>query len=178
MTPKTSSGRWLAGITVSVLVLAIVAVVVTLTAGSGDADPLPEGSPEATVQDFIIAVDRGELDQAYAMLHPDVQAGCPPSDFRQFVRGGEDSGFRVALNAVDRIGDQVHVVVDVTTFSGRPPFDFSEYTNTARFVLEGSEDSWTIVEAPWPFSGCPYRPPLPTATPTPTPTPAVTPAAS
>jgi len=174
MTPKTSSGRWLAGISVSVVALAIIAVIVTLVAGSGDPEPLPEGSPEAAVQDFILAVDKGEFEAAYALLHPELRDVCPISEFRRYVGDGRDAGFRVALRSVDLIADEAHVAVAVTSFSGRPPFDFSEYTNEALFVLVEVDGAWMIKEAPWPFGGCHFIP-RPTATPTPTPTPTSTP---
>jgi hypothetical protein len=180
MTPRTSSGRWLAGITVSVVVLAIIAVVVTLVAGSGDPPELPDGSPEAVVQDFILAVDNGEYQAAYELLHPFVRTNCPISEFRRYIEPGRDSEFRVSLRSVEEVGNEAHVTVDVTSFYGNPPFDFSESTQTSTFVLVQEDGAWLISEAPpWPFSNCPYYPErLPTSTPTPTPTPAtsVTPA--
>jgi hypothetical protein len=157
------------------VVLAIVAVIVTLVAGAGDPEPLPEGSPEKAVQDFILAVDDGDFEAAYAMLHPDLQDTCPVSDFRRYIGEGRDSGFRVSLKSVDYIREEAHVTVAVTTFSGSPPFDFSEYTSDSLFVAVQVDGTWLIREAPWPFSGCPYLPPKPTATPTRTPTPTDTP---
>ena len=54
--PTTSSARWLAGMTAGVGALGVIAVIVTLLASSGDPEPLPPGSPEARVQDFIYVV--------------------------------------------------------------------------------------------------------------------------
>ena len=178
MTPKTSSGRWLAGISISVVVLAIVAVIVTLVAGSGDPKPLPSGSPEAAVQDFILAVDKGDYNTAYAMLHPDVQDYCSPTDFASNLTNQRDNSLRISLKSVDTIAGQTHVTVDITNFYGSPPFDYSESTYPAMFVVEQVDGTWMIQEAPYQFSGCAYRLKPPTPTPSPTPTPTVTPAAS
>ena len=175
--PQSSSARWLAGITAGVVLLAVIAVVVTLAAGSGDPEPLPVGSPEAAVQDFIIAIDDGDLAAAYLMLDDDVRGQCLERDFVNRLDSGRDSDMRVQLESVIFFDDGASVTVRIKSFSGSPPFDFSESNYTSSFRLRQVGDTWTILNAPWPFSSCGYREPLPvpTATPTPTPTVAVTP---
>lgn len=176
--PTTSSGRWLAGMTVGVVALGLIAVIVTLLASSGDPTPLPPGSPEARVQDFILAIDDGAFDVAYDMLANEVTDNCTQSDFRRHVADGERAGLRVELDSVDLYDDEADVSVNVTSFSGSPPFDFSQNTYKARFALTRSDGGWAIDEAPWPFSGCPFPRPKPTATPAATPTPTASPTAS
>ena len=177
--PESSSARWLAGITAGVVLLAVVAVVVTLAAGSGDPEPLPEGSPEAVVQDFIIAIDDGDYSVAYRLLDEDARSQCLENDFRNRVSRGQSTDMRVQLDSVHLFDDEASVTVKVRTFSGSPPFDFSESNYTTTFQLLDVDGEWTILNAPWPFSGCgfparPIIPPLvPTATPSPTPAPAV-----
>jgi hypothetical protein len=167
--PTTSSGRWLAGMAIGVAALAITAVIVTLAASSGDPTSLPAGSPEARVQDFVLAIDDGEIDLAYGMLAPVISDNCSALDFRRFVDTGRSSDLRVELDNVDLIGDDAIVNVKVTSFSGSPPFDFSENQYNARFSLSKIDGAWVVMEAPWPFSGCPPPPLKPAPTPTATP---------
>jgi hypothetical protein len=172
MLPQTSSGRWLAGITAGVLALIIISIVVTLVA-AGNAEPLPEGSPEAAVQNYLQAIDDGDLTAAYAMLADDRQATCDATEYRQFTQGGRDADMRLSLDNVDVIDTTALVAVRVTSFRGDPPFDFSENSYSALFQLELVDGTWRVEEAPWPFSGCPFVPrklpleqkPTPTATP-------------
>lgn len=174
--PTTSSARWLAGMTAGVVALGVIAVIVTLLASSGDPEPLPPGSPEARVQDFILAIDDGAVDVAYDMLASTAIDECAQADFRRHISDGQSAGLRVELDSVDRYGDEADVTVSVTSFRGSPPFDFSKSKQEARFALTKSDDDWLLTEAPWPFSGCPFPRLKPTATPTPQPVPS--PAAS
>ena len=168
--PQTSSARWLAGITASVVLLAVIAIVVTLAAGSGDPVPLPEGSPEAAVQDFIIAIDDGDYAAAYRHFDEETRTQCVENDFRNSVSSGRNADMRVQLESVDLFdsGD-ANVTVRVRTFSGSPPFDFSESNYSTTFQLREVDGQWVILNAPWPFSGCfaprkVIRPPTPTPT--------------
>lgn len=174
--PQTSSARWLAGITAGVVLLAVIAIVVTLAAGSGDPDRLPEGSPEAAILDFIVAIDDGDYSAAYRLLAQDARDQCLENDFRSRVSHGRDTDMRVQLENVDIFGEEAGVTVKVRTFSGSPPFDFSETNRTVSFQLRKTDGEWAILNAPWPFSGCSMVPrnPIPTASPTPTPSPAPT----
>ncbi len=154
--PTTSSGRWLVGIAVGVGALVILSLAVTLFSSGTPPRLLPVGSPEARVQDFILAIDDGELDAAYDMLDPDAVADCSRADFRQRASYGERAGLRVALHSVDIYNDQADVSVSVSSFSGSPPFDFSESNYDVRFALAKHDQTWAITLAPWPFSGCPF----------------------
>ena len=172
MLPQTSSGRWLAGITAGVVALMIVAVGVTLVADSGDPTPLPQGSPEAAVQAFVQAIDDGGFAAGYDMLHPDLRATCDEIDFRAKTVRGSDTDMRVSLANVDTFEDTAYVTVNIRSFSGSPPFDFSENSYEVHFVLKQTDDGWRIFENSWPFGGC-FRVPLklpPTPVPTVTPT--------
>ena len=155
----------------------VVAVAVTLAAGSGDPEPLPEGSPEAAVQRFIVFIDDGNYLPAYRLLDEDARSQCVANDFRATVSRGRSTDMRVRLHSVDLFDGEASVTVEVRTFSGSPPFDFSESNYTATFQLRDVDGAWTVLSAPWPFSGCRFDrrlvpTPPPTATPTPTPTPA------
>ena len=166
--PTTSSGRWLTGMVVGVIAIAIIAIVVTIFASSGDPELLPVGSPEAKIQDFVLAIDDGAFDVAHAMLSPEVGDGCSLTDFRRYVRDGQQSGLRVELENINVYGELADVTVNVSSFSGTPPFDFSENKHETYFALERTGEAWAITQAPWPFTGCPFVPLQAKPTPAPT----------
>ena len=168
MIPQTSSARWLAGIALAVAALAVTAVIVTIAAGSGDPEPLPKGTPQAAVQDYILAIDHGEFDAAYDLLDTPLRENCEASEFRRQIRFGEGADIRVRLETVRTFEDEADVTVGITSFSGSPPFDFSERTHTATFSLRQGE-GWRITQAPYPFHGCPFSVPIPKPTATPVP---------
>ena len=178
MIPKTSSGRWLAGITTAVGALVVISVVVALATGTDTPPLLAEDTPEGTVQRYIIAFQDADYTAAYALLTEDAHERCPIEEFRKQRRLGDRDDARVRLDATRPAGDDVEVSVSVTRFSGSPPFGVSEHTSTYYYLLTETDEGWRIADAPWPF-GCPFglEPggrliPPPPAPPTPTPTPA------
>ena len=175
MIPKTSSGRWLAGITAAVGALVVISLVVALATGTDDPPLLAEDTPEGTVQRYIVAFQDGDYATAYALLTEGARAQCPIEEFRRARRVRDDDDPRVRLDGTRPAGDDVEVSVSVTRFSGSPPFGVSEYTQTYHYLVTETDDGWRIVDALWPF-GCPFGierairlPPAHTPTPMPTP---------
>ena len=154
--PTTSSARWLAGITAVVATLGVIAVIVSFQASRSNPDPLSPGSPEAQVQQFILAIDDGAFDVAYDMLSDAATDQCTQADFRRHIADYPHEGMTVQLDSVDLYGNEADVSVTVTSFNGSPPFDFSESSYKARFTLLRSGDRWSVNKAPWPFSDCPF----------------------
>ena len=154
--PKTSSSRWLAGIAVSVALLALASVIVTL-ASSGDVELLPEGTPEGTVQRYLLAVDEREFEAAYALLGAEYHQDCSPDDFRGSRFFGLDDNVRIRLNSVEEMSDGTEVSVTITQFRGSPPFEVSESTFDQHYFLRETAEGWRIDSAPWPFLGCPLK---------------------
>ena len=166
MMPKTTSARWLAAISVVAIAVAAVSVVFTIAAGTGRGDPLPEGSPERVVQLYILAIEDGDAEAAYALLHESVTEGCALSEFQREVRYDSDRDYRVTLDTVEILPDGANVFVETVNISAPSPFEVSTNKSSAAFFLQQSSGEWRIVRTPYPFQGCPYRPP--TATPLPT----------
>ena len=178
MIPRTSSGRWLAGITAVVGALVVVSLVVALATGSDEPPLLAEGTPEGTVQRYIRALQDGDdhaadYATAHALMSEDARERCPIEEFQRQRRFERSDDVRVRLGPTRPAGDDVEVTVHVTRFSSSPPFGASESTHDERYLLTETADGWRIVDAPWPF-GCPFmiERAVPAATPTPTPTPA------
>ena len=178
MIPRTTSGRWLAGITAVVGALVVVSLVVALATGSGEPPLLAEDTPEGTVQRYIRAIQDADYAGAHALLTEDARERCPIENLRQQKRFVTEDDVRVRLGATRPAGDDVEVTLHVTRFSASPPFGVSESTSESRYLLTETADGWRIVGAPWPF-GCALviERGLPAAPPTPTPTPTSPPAA-
>ena len=178
MIPKTSSGRWLAGITAVVGGLVVISLVVALTTGSDEAPLLPADTPEGTVQRYIRALQDADYATAHALLDEDARERCPIEDYRQRRRFERRDDVRIRLGATRPAGEDVEVTVHVTRFSASPPFGVSESTSESRYLLTETADGWRIIDAPGPF-GCPFgiervvpiAPPPPAPTPTPSSTP-------
>jgi hypothetical protein len=172
--PKTSSGRWLAGIIAAVVILALASVVVTLLVDR-QVEMLPEGSPERAVQNYLLAVRDREYATAYALISPQLQENCTLEDFERSFGFRNESGIRVRLDDVRLTSTGAEVSVRVTEVYASGPFP-SESTFTQRYFLTQVDGNWRLRELGWPNWGCyPDRPipaPEPTPTPTPTPTPA------
>ena len=157
MVPQSSSARWLAGIGIGVAALAVASVLVTLLADS-TVPMLDAGTPEGTVQRYVLLIDDGDLDPAYALLHADLQADCTVRDFRSQARHGRDADMTLRLDSIREVTDGTEVTVEVSSFSGSPPFDFSEKSYKAYFLVRDDGDGWRILDAAWPFRGC-FQPP-------------------
>jgi hypothetical protein len=182
MIPKSSSSRWLAGTTVAVVAIAVISIIVALGTGSSIVT-LDEGSPEAAVQDFMLAIDDRDLDAAYALRHPDARVECSLDQFRRQLPRVQDSNrdMRIRLSSVHETPNSAEVTVEITQFSPpdlfEPDFVLRDGTYVATFVVRDIDGEWRIVSAPWPYQSCAFarRVLLPTPTPKPTPTPTMTP---
>ncbi len=117
MIPKTSSARWLAGISAGVVAIAIASIIVVL-AIDPDGVTLDENTPEGTVQRYIQALQDERYDDAYQLLSAEAQADCTLSNFRSRGRFGRDQDIRVKLDRVVEASDGTEVRLEMVNFSG------------------------------------------------------------
>ncbi|HUF39049.1 MAG TPA: hypothetical protein VMN57_11040 [Anaerolineales bacterium] len=140
--------RFLFGILIFIGVLVVTALVLFATGRSGQ-DYVADGSPEAAVHNYILALTREDYERAYGYLA--AGEGKPSSvEFRTFfirVDPHQNAGLRVG--EAEMIEDEA--VVDVTVVQGSSgPFDPGfDHPDTAVLQLEAGE--WKIVMMPYPF---------------------------
>ena len=179
MIPKTSSARWLAGISFGVAAIAVASLlVVLLTDPSGMT--LDGNAPEGTVQRYINALQDERYDEAYQLLDADRQAECTSAEFSaEFRNTGRFRGVqdtRIRLDRVREASDGTEVTIELVNFSGIEPFNldftFEDGRYKVTYLVIETNDGWRVNQAPWPYPGCAYRARLPEPTPTPSPTPA------
>ena len=160
---QSTSSRWLAGIALVILALIVVSVVVGLVNRPREATLLPEGTPEGTVQRYLLAVKQEESRRAYEYLGPALQERCEFQHFRNSTRRldldrrvpGRAEDLRVTLEGTQPINGNVEVRVRITQFHVSAPFEFNEYSDTQLFTLEQLDGTWRFVEPPWPMYRCP-----------------------
>ena len=170
--PQHASGRWLVGIGAAVVGLALVSVLVSVLAGGRAPADLEPGTPEEAVQRYLLAIKDRDHGAAYALLAPDIREACSFTDYvsesRYFYQDTAD--FRAQMDETITLDtDTADVRVRITQFYGTPPFDLSESTFTATYLMERVDGAWYLGQAGWPHWGCPHRIEKPDPTPTPEP---------
>jgi len=156
------SRLWLIGIGAifAALLGAGVGLAITLERSRG---LLPPDRPEGVVQRFLMAVEDGRFEEAYAYLTSESQSRCSLQDFTAFTstrRFAYDQG-SLSLGRVEVSGDEATVWV---RHESDGPFETYAYEEPFRLTREGGQ--WRI-NAHFEFRPGPYwcpPGPLPTAT--------------
>lgn len=164
MLPTTTSGKWLAGMAASVAALVIIAIAVSLLTNAGEPDDLPEGSPESTVQRFLLALQDADTPLAHSMLSAELQGLCSLAEFQDATRFviREQRG-QVRLERVRELATGTEVTVAVSYVDTSFPFT-SDRSTSYRYLLHREDGEWRLTDVQWPFIGCRLRP-APAATP-------------
>ncbi|MDP6402033.1 MAG: hypothetical protein QF467_00625 [SAR202 cluster bacterium] len=167
---------WLIGGGVFLGALLVAGIVVALM---DEEDSLPEGSPEATVQLFLKAVEDGDLEAAYGFLSDSLKGECDVETFvgRSLSQQDRMRDTRVTLERTTTVEHTVFVTVRITQFRSGGPFGSSDSSHEQRFALADEQGQWRFTVHPWPYFGCgPFKiPPTPITPPTPEPTATSTP---
>ena len=141
-------GKFFWGLVGGVVVLAVAALAVALARRHAVAYR-QDDTPEAVVYDFLLALQRGEPEVAYALLG---KIPCKPSldDFSE--RASLPASLDISLGPVRQEGRRAWVTLRFRYSAG----PFSEGTGPSeRVVLQQENGHWKIVRLPpelWPFS--------------------------
>jgi hypothetical protein len=158
---ESGSSRWLAGIGALVILLVVVSVVVGTVMSGGEDDLLAAGTPEGTVQRYLLALEDNEPQQAFDYLSADLKEACAFEHFLQttdYQRGKEIGAAITESHALD--GARL-IDVEVTEFNYEPPFGQGRYTYTVNFTLAQEGGAWRFTEPPWPVGWCDIERKLP-----------------
>jgi hypothetical protein len=140
------------GIVLAIVVAAILAV---LLAGQDRTTTFPEGTPERALQDYLAAVEAGDVDRAYALLSRSVQSQfdrespAGKESFSRFVsstRSRPDSR-RIRIERVSLApgGEAATITIAIDEFSGSGiDFNRSSYTRPVHMVRE--DGLWKVDE--------------------------------
>ena len=163
---------WLVGGIALLGALLVTSVIVALLERE---EPLPEGTPEATVQRFLKAVEAEEFKLAHTLFGDDLKEHCRVETLFSGTPREESrlEDNRITLERTMIVDGIAVVTVRVTEFLGGGFFGSSESSFERRFTLRQEEGQWRFSEYPWPFSQCrsfePVRPRSPQDTDPPVP---------
>lgn len=143
--------RFLIAILVGLAILAVAAVV-AVVAGPPEADYIDEATPAAVVHNYVLALQRGDVQRAYGYL-ADVPNRPTLFEFRSSYIVAEAATSRASLEIDDAVIDGDQALVDLTvsmSYGGLIFLDPSYATpSTARLLREGGD--WRLVEMPYPW---------------------------
>ncbi|HET8988037.1 MAG TPA: hypothetical protein VFN43_05955 [Humibacillus sp.] len=141
---KDRPSRILAVVVGAVVVLALLVVWLSTSRSRPE---FAAGSPERTVQSYLVAVTRH--DAVEAARHLDPASGCEVSDIEQ---SGFPEGVRVTLVGSTVTGPEARVTVLIT--SDVAPIGGAGTSETHLFRLTRPGQEWLISGTPWPLYVC------------------------
>lgn len=141
---KDRPNRVLAVVVGVVIVLALVVVWLSTTRSTTD---VAAGTPERTVQSYLVALTRHDPVEAARYLDP--SSGCDVTDLEQT---GVPQGLRVTL--VDSTVSGATARVTVIVGNDDAPLGGAGTSETHLFELVRPGQEWLISGAPWPLFAC------------------------
>ena len=144
---------WLIAGALSLATLLIAAIVISLI---GSEQPMPEGTPERTVQRFLTALQVEDYRLAHSLLSDSRKEICKLTD----LVGGDALGVeryedtRVVLKDTEIFDDAAVVIASITTIENSGPFGTSEHSSDQSYDLVKEQGEWRIDERFWPHMGC------------------------
>lgn len=150
--PPESSSRFALAVIGVLCLIAILVVVAFIFARSPQT--FEPGTPEAAVQDFVIAVSDDDVDGAFLLLTPEAARRC--SDVRDRDAFNSSAG-RSELREATVQGDTATLDLRFRQGSVNDPFGGGGWSTDYTFNLErDAEGVWLIDDPQWPrqFRNC------------------------
>ena len=150
---RVMSRLWLLGGTLFVAALLVASIAIAQTR---QLKPLPEGTPERSVQLFLTALEEEDYKGAYELLTRERKADCT---IEEFVSRGLDASrdlrdSRITLKDTISLDGTRIVSATVTRVRNRGPFGASDYTQNQSFTLTLQDELWRLEKYSWPYLGC------------------------
>jgi hypothetical protein len=124
-----ASSRVLLGFGITIAILVITTVILVFSLGQGNAPPLPEDTPQGTIQRYLLAVQEKNYIQAYNYIAPpaataDNSRPSPPQSFEfwlQSAQNNANSTWKATLGNTIITGNSASVEVMVEVFRPAGP---------------------------------------------------------
>ena len=150
--------RPLIAIVVAIVILLIVAIIVVLA--EPKSEYMPEGEPQATAYNYLLALFNSEFERAYAYLSPDL-AGYPET-VDAFILDVRRNSYQFGLNrdvsfSVEDVfsqGSIAYVTIQETRFSSGDILSPSYNTRSFEFEIVSDQGEWYIQDGDRYFSRC------------------------
>jgi hypothetical protein len=143
------STLWLRGAMVFVLVLVVGAIVVAVLTTRGGVDLLSEDSPEGTVQRYLLALEDGDYEAAYAYLSEDLRVRCSLDEFVKSASYTEVQDSEITLEETRTFDGRALVRASVSVFEPGFPFGEGEQSYERTFELRAEDGAWRMTEPAW-----------------------------
>jgi hypothetical protein len=144
-----ASNRWLIIFGAAIVVLVVTALVLVLTIKPGTTARLPADTPEGTVQGYLMAIESGDYETAYAYISPpDNVKQTYDSWLRSLPQAASKPEVRVTLGKSTISGDTATLPVIIDSFRSGGPFGSNVSTNNVTFILSRTGGVWKINQ-PW-----------------------------
>lgn len=142
--------KFLLGIVAGMVALVIIALLLALLRPVGYQ---PEDSPAGVAHNYLLALQRGEMERAYGYLsptlpnYPDFAAFSEDVPLGRFGMGRRDTvSLNVEFDPVE-LGDNRVLVQGRETFQSPQIFFYTEYRNDFTLTLEQQKGGWKLVSA-------------------------------
>ena len=144
---------WLIGGAAALGALLLASLVIGLTQSE---DAFQAGTPEETVQRYLIAAQDEDFKTAHGLLSRELKEDCLIEDFAaEILRDGKDvAESRVTLEDRKDLNGSAVVIARVTRIRGSGPFGTSESSHTQQYTLVQEDGEWRFSHYPWPNYGC------------------------
>jgi len=145
----TGSPARVVAIALGALVIVAALAVVAVLGFSGRVRDYPAGTPEATVQAYVRAIDSGDVAGAYAQLSSRLQAKLTTSDFADQAGGygysyGDDTGRVVRVDRTDVRDDRATVDLTVEMYYGGGGLTPGRSTSHPTMLLVREPSGWRL----------------------------------
>ena len=144
---------WLIGGATALVVLLVASVTVAVTRRP---EPLPPGTPERSVQAFLIALQNEEFSNAHSLLTDELKTSCTTEELASGPMYHTDDlkNSRVTLEKTIPLDGSAVVTTRITRTLGVSLFGLSESSYTQTFNLKQVNGVWLLSEYTWPDYAC------------------------
>ncbi len=139
--------RFLIGILVFIGLLVIAALTLFFVRQEATADYRPDDAPDGVVYNFVLAIQRQDVERAYGYL-ADLEYKPEEESFQQTILNGYiDTSASVEVGKVEKVGNNAQVEVTIHYFSSGLFETGWDSTENATLVLQNGK--WKISYMPY-----------------------------
>jgi hypothetical protein len=152
--------RFLVGILIFIALLVAAALALFFIRREQGATYLPEDTPAGVVYDYVLAIQRQDLDRAYGYL-ADLPDKPSVAGFRQAaLQGTMGASASAQVGEVNLIGEDNASVMVTIHFLSSGPFD-TGWDSNENATLVRQQGAWKISYMPYPYWSYDWFQPLP-----------------
>ena len=121
--------------------------IIMVAVSSHQPKKVPPNTPQATVQNYLLALTDRDYPKAFGYLSPPPQENLTYSNWVSQLTSGRptvDGSWKASLGAITVSGNQATVEIIMSVFSPGGPFSDPIRTNNVTFTLTKTGNTWLI----------------------------------